>query len=706
MVEIEFIYNAKKTSIQCQENEILKNIIKRYSTKIMKDVDKLFFLYNGFKINEEYSFKELANNLDKEKKKMIILVNDIESESFKNKDNIKKSKEIICPICRGNARIEFKDYKIKLYGCENNHIYEDIQLNEFNDLQSIDESQIICGNCKINNKSETFNKNFYICNDCKINLCPMCKSKHEKNHYIINYELKNYFCKFHNGQKYTSYCSTCNLNICLLCSEKHNKHNIIYYQNILPKKEGKIKEMIKLRVKIDDITVIIKDMINAFKKVIENIEIYYNIEMDILNNYNINNLNYEILQNIKDINNYKLNKDIDELIDYGESYINEIYWIYKQMKNFKKNENKNILKDKEKEEKELGKNKIKEIKIENKDEIIYKIGKYEYKVKIFGETFVDNNNDKIEIVYKNKIYKLRAYLYLEVEKEEEDNNLDYRLIKIELKGINNVINMNGMFYECSSLISLPDISKWNTNKVINMSVMFRYCRSLSSLPDISKWNTNNVTNMGEMFGGCSSLSSLPDISKWNTNNVTNIGEMFSGCSSLISLPDISKWNTNKVINMSVMFRYCRSLSSLPDISKWNTNNVINIGEMFSGCSSLSSLPDISKWNINNVTNMGEMFSGCSSLSSLPDISKWSTNKVTNMGEMFNGCSKLSSLPDISKWSTNKVTNMGEMFSGCSSLSSLPDISKWNLKNLKKYEEMFKGCSISLKILNFNGCLIF
>jgi hypothetical protein len=29
MVEIEFIYNDKKTSIQCQENEILKDIVQK-----------------------------------------------------------------------------------------------------------------------------------------------------------------------------------------------------------------------------------------------------------------------------------------------------------------------------------------------------------------------------------------------------------------------------------------------------------------------------------------------------------------------------------------------------------------------------------------------------------------------------------------------------------------------------------------------------
>ena len=52
-----------------------------------------------------------------------------------------------------------------------------------------------------------------------------------------------------------------------------------------------------------------------------------------------------------------------------------------------------------------------------------------------------------------------------------------------------------MFYNCSSLKSLPDISKWNTNKVIDMSDMFYNCSSLKSLPDISKWNTKNMTNM-------------------------------------------------------------------------------------------------------------------------------------------------------------------------------------------------------------------
>ena len=74
-----------------------------------------------------------------------------------------------------------------------------------------------------------------------------------------------------------------------------------------------------------------------------------------------------------------------------------------------------------------------------------------------------------------------------------------------------------------------------------MSGMFYDCSSLSSLPDISKWNTNNVTDMSHIFYGCSSLSSLPDISKWNTNNVFNMSFMFCECLNIL----ISKIITEK-----------------------------------------------------------------------------------------------------------------------------------------------------------------
>ena len=76
------------------------------------------------------------------------------------------------------------------------------------------------------------------------------------------------------------------------------------------------------------------------------------------------------------------------------------------------------------------------------------------------------------------------------------------------------------------------------------------------------WKFSKSTNMEHMFDGCSSLISLPDMSRWDTSNVINLSYIFSGCSALKTLSDISTWEANKVIDMSNMFKGCSSLVSL------------------------------------------------------------------------------------------------------------------------------------------------
>ena len=376
--------------------------------------------------------------------------------------------------------------------------------------------------------------------------------------------------------------------------------------------------------------------------------------------------------------NEKLKKECEnKLIQYKEEYEQKI----KELKE----ENENKLKVYEEYKNEI-EEKIKEKNSEMK--IIYKINENEDSVKLFGLDFIDNNKTICKIVHEGKEYELKETFDIKDKKDKD-------VLEIKLKGSLN--HMNYMFYKCTSLLSLPDISKLRTNNITNMSCMFNGCSSLISLPDISEWNTTNVTSMNCMFKGCSSLISLPDISKWNVSNVINMYCMFNGCSSLQSLPDISLWNTSNVINMSNMFNGCSSLLFLPDISKWDTTNIKNFEYMFNGCSSLLSLPDISNFNPKNINNLSNIFCGCSSLSRLPDISKWDTSSVTSMTCLFKGCSSLSLIPDISNWSTDNVTIMYSMFNGCSSLSHLPDISKWNTSKVKSISSMFNGCPTILNI---------
>jgi len=98
-------------------------------------------------------------------------------------------------------------------------------MDEFEEKQKLNKSKIKCDKCG-NNKAETFNNIFYICNECKINLCPICKSNHDKSnklHNIINYDDKYYICNIHN-KEYAFYCDDCKKDICMYCENEHNNH--------------------------------------------------------------------------------------------------------------------------------------------------------------------------------------------------------------------------------------------------------------------------------------------------------------------------------------------------------------------------------------------------------------------------------------------------------------------------------------------------
>ena len=184
--------------------------------------------------------------------------------------------------------------------------------------------------------------------------------------------------------------------------------------------------------------------------------------------------------------------DIDK--DINEKIVNE--------------EDKLMEKTKEKNDEKINENKQKENNTNNDAEycneinIVYNIYKIDNQIgiRIFGDNFVKNNKSKCKIEFEKKEYDLIEWFNIE---NYTKNKLDY--LRIKLKYINNVTNMGGVFAGCTSLSSLPDISKWNTYNVTNMKEMFSGCYSLETLPDISKWNTDKVNNMFWMFYKCKSL---------------------------------------------------------------------------------------------------------------------------------------------------------------------------------------------------------
>ena len=218
-----------------------------------------------------------------------------------------------------------------------------------------------------------------------------------------------------------------------------------------------------------------------------------------------------------------------------------------------------------------------------------------------------------------------------------------------------VTDMYGMFYGCSSLISL-DVSHFDTSQVTNMGYMFYCCSSFTSL-DVSNFDTNKATNMGYMFAGCKSLTSL-DVSNFDTGKVTNMSYMFNNCSKITSL-NVSNFSTSKVTDMRWMFSYCSSLTSL-DVSNFDTSEVTNMSYMFRNCRNLTSL-DVSNFDTSQVTNMSYMFYYCSSLAKL-SLCSFDTSKVTNMSYMFYFTSGLNAIYTGPLWTTASAT-ITDMFTG-------------------------------------------
>ena len=383
----------------------------------------------------------------------------------------------------------------------------------------------------------------------------------------------NIKCDKHN-ENYISYCEDCKLNLCIFCNT-HREHKRLQFMDILPKKEHLVEKLKNIKHDIKIFNNDINMIINILNEIKNKMNIYYKINEDIINNYDRKN-NYET---ICYLNNFKNNDTINELNKTIKSNtitdkFKNIFDIYKKMNH-------------------------------NEINIIYKLNKD--KIDLFHGNFVERYKDCCKLIIDEKEVALRGIYF-------NDNKKD--ILKIKLKGITNISNMNSIFFNCDSLMELPDISKWNTSAITDMGDIF--CQSyLSSLPDISKWNTSNVNKMSGMFANLHSLTSLPDISKWDTSNVENMSCIFLNCYNLKYLPDISKWNTSNVINMDLMFHHCISLESLPDISKWNTINVVSMNSMFSKCSSIISLPDISKWNTINLKNKGSMFYQCKDSLNIP-----------------------------------------------------------------------------------------
>ena len=396
MAELIFIFNQNPWKIQCKENELMKDVIEKFCSKIEAKSSDLYFLSNGKMINpnnkvvDEFKSELKSKNIIK-----ILAYSNMEENPVQN---IKISKELICPKCNEPCQIEINDYKMTFSSCKNGHTTKDIPFSDIKDNLKIDESKIICKSCNNINKAST--EHFYICISCKQYLCALCLSSHNKKHDIIDFNQKNYIC-FNHNEEFSSFCKNCKINLCMECEAEHkDRQNLIYFRDILPNKVQLKTNLTELKTKINKYKEKISEIKNIFDKIITSLETYYEINENLLNDYEKKLKNYQILNNLKvsekfnsiiinDINNIIKTDEFLIVIQNSMSIINKMGIKYNG-KTIKPISGKEI-NDSQKEE-------------------IYKniyINKYSKNIKELYENFVKNDKDKSQnsgIKYGKLIY--------------------------------------------------------------------------------------------------------------------------------------------------------------------------------------------------------------------------------------------------------------------------------------------------------------
>ena len=181
-----------------------------------------------------------------------------------------------------------------------------------------------------------------------------------------------------------------------------------------------------------------------------------------------------------------------------------------------------------------------------------------------------------------------------------------------------------LFYNCTSLVTPPELPATTFNNIGTYYKMFYGCTSLTSAPELPAL-TLQQNSYYLMFYGCTSLTSAPTIHA-TTVGQSSCREMFSGCTGLVSAGDI-KATTLASECFNSMFYECTNLVSVGAMSATTMANMCCY-KMFQRCFKLIATPSMT---INNTAE-----SCC--LSMFEDCSALATNKIKfNATTLANNC---------------------------------------------------------------------
>ena len=219
-----------------------------------------------------------------------------------------------------------------------------------------------------------------------------------------------------------------------------------------------------------------------------------------------------------------------------------------------------------------------------------------------------------------------------------------------------LININAIFGQCWSLVSVPKINTINATTVTQMHYQ-NY--NLQVLPT---YDFSNATAALQFVQFCTSLRTIPNL---NLSKVTSLAGTFQGCTNLNTIGNIT--TTVLLTDTSTAFYQCNNLLAGPDPTYFVTSGVTNMNAMYQECYSLITIP---AHNTSNVTNFASFLQSDTALQYLPTID---SSKATNVNNMFTSCSSLNSTP---------ILNFSNVTTASGTFTTTPSLATINASNLK------------------------
>ena len=62
MIQVNFVFEGQNITIQCNKNEVIKEIFKKFEIKANIGNKSVYYLYNGNKLNDDKNLEEIIGN--------------------------------------------------------------------------------------------------------------------------------------------------------------------------------------------------------------------------------------------------------------------------------------------------------------------------------------------------------------------------------------------------------------------------------------------------------------------------------------------------------------------------------------------------------------------------------------------------------------------------------------------------------------------